>query len=466
MWKSYGAILLFAVIFWIARIYTITPYWDGTDGNGLLANIFLQNLKGPYYLENVMVDGKYQFATPCHPACLYEIPRLLGVIINPLLHLETANSLVFATTMKLISAVLQYVFFGSLFWMGLTRKYACTDVRYYVCSVIILASVSPLALTSSNEFQTDTLSGVVLIGGATLILLVSSQTKAGPASVYMVLALAGILLGCGKNEWSLAFMMAILASCGIGALMRRKDICLKVGAVGAGILGGNFMSDQMDGVNYWRGWQLLSGMVTSHSALDASKLDHVFKNLPQTFPFVMTLYLLAFFSCALAIVSRKVTAESLLLFFLGVALMGGYILSSWLLVPRYFYPSLLLLLGFFFLCSDGLGPKLLSFRWLFPLLALLLAGDVYFDSTLFQRSREIRAWQRQHGAIVLQPLSENEVYVLDMSFLLPKLDRNYVHGWVGDEAIVRYLQWAQKKPKLDGIREYPPYTTLPITYKD
>jgi len=462
MWKSYGIIILFAFAFWLARIYSMTPYWDGTDGNGHLANIFLHNIHGPDYLINAQAEGKRVYAFPSHPAPLYEIPRLIGLMLTPVLDLEDSDPVRCAISIKLVSAVAQFMFFSVLLWLALVRNGVQPELRHLHALTVIAIAISPLALTASNEFQTDTFSGTILIGGAVFFLLASSSSAHHSRARYLCLALAGFFLGCGKNEWSMAFFMAVFAVFALGLLRRGAGICLHAGILASGLVWGNIISCGIDPKNFCGGWLLIYDMVTAHSALGAPRHFHLLGSLAQVLPYSITLYILMAFACFCALLNKKyLTAESLMLFFSASAIFSGYALSNWVIVARYFYPCLLLLLGLFHVGARAVGAKGSLQRGMAVVLAAVLASNLWYDPTLFLHASQLRKWHGEHGALVLQPLKDHEAYLLDICFLLPKVDKDFVHPWVGEPTISNNTNAIHRELKFDGIQEYPPYTTLP-----
>ena len=463
---SFAVVLLFALSYWGARAYSINPYWDGTDGNGQLTNIFLHNIQGPAYLENARGDNHLNFARTYHPSLLYEIPRIAGLIINPLVSIPNRGPIECAISMKIISALAQFLFFGILLVLTLTASYSSASIKHGACAAIILISLSPLALMSSDEFQTDTFSGTFLIGGATLLLVLGARLKTGSRPQFLTLFLAGVLLGCGKNEWSVGILIANLLALVSGSIARSEQSTIKIGSLLLGLLWGNFLSFEINAQNYVEGWSLISGMVASHSGIGASHSYHFLETIRLTFPYMLTVYILIGGLLGTALLRKNITAIFLILLLSGSALSCGFLLSSWTLVSRYFFPGFLLLAGAVCVASKDLPSGKITQRWMLLGLVALSLNNLYFDSGLFKKASEIRSWEREHGALVFEPLSPDEAYLLDICYLLPNVDQNFIHAWVGNETIVFHLKSTGKKLKLNGIKEFPPYTTFPTPYTE
>jgi hypothetical protein len=137
--------------------------WDGSDANGHDVDIFLNHRTGPNYLLIGQVDGTKIFGNPNHPALIYEVFSKLGCLFEVFIDHKALSYPEIIYRIKAMVATIQLIFYIVLILLIL-QKIKNKSGRIFGIALVCIASNTPLAINSSNEFQLDSLIGWVSLG--------------------------------------------------------------------------------------------------------------------------------------------------------------------------------------------------------------------------------------------------------------------------------------------------------------
>lgn len=300
---------------------------------GVFADLMLHQPAGPNYLLYARLADTPLRGSAEHPALLYESLRLLGRWAAPWLAPlnDTALNFSLRSLFALVSLPI-WLGLGWLAWQSGSR---------FALGLVLAGMLAPLSLLSSTQLQLDGSLGVLLTGGVALALL---GTATGHLRHPLWLALAALLLGLGKQEWSLALLGAI----GLAALWAKlRQESLWRGGIAAlllGLLVGNTLSFAFDPHNYLGGFRMMLRVGQTGMAVTGPGLGRWSSVLLERLPLLLSLLLLA---GAAWLRPRPPTsiAPARILFGFSLLLFLGFFASSWGADGRYFAPALVVALA-------------------------------------------------------------------------------------------------------------------------
>jgi hypothetical protein len=444
------AVLLgcFSIFFLCIRIPQFTAQWDGEDGNGHLAAM-LMGLAPPNEMIISRIDGNAQYHVGfSHPLPPYLLIALIGRVVGLVVPFASLHgqSLIFA--LKAIVSLLQLsVFLAFLF---LAFRYART--RAAIVWLWVLA-MTPVALYSSNEVQTDSSSGFVFVA-LFFIGAVIAQSSETPRPVGTLALLVGsFAAGLGKNEWSFCLGAAILLTAlahplidhvlarsrGIDLIGPAHDALPMLLAAGIGLVCGNWANYWIDPVNYLGGWALLGDMIFRASILSGDTPSW-WTSFTERFPYVL-FHFIVDASILIQLLRRPQAYSSSLLLAIAYAnaLFFSYLISSWGSFPRYFAPAYIGL-GASFLMVLARLPAQEARNWTVTATIVLVA----LQSLNYQRTFHYwRLWRGNTYVPAWVTKYENNpercILVVDYSFVLDRPNVEFIHAPNGREFVEEYL---------------------------
>ncbi len=442
-------LLAFSLFFLLIRVPQFTAQWDGEDGNGH-NSAMLMGLAAPNEMIYSRIDSKAHFFVNSisHPSSPYLLFSLVGKIVTTIVPLDTLHGQTLIFALKAIASLLQLaVFLGFLF---LAFRYARTKVAIIWLSVLALA---PVALYSSNEVQTDSSTGFILIALFFMGALVAQSPETGRPVRMLAIFFGSFAAGLGKNEWTsclaAALLFTVLAHPLIHHMLVRR---LRVDLIGPahealpmlctaaiGLAGGNYASYLLDPTDYIGGWDLLRSMIFRATLLsgDTSTWWTYFVG---KFPYIL-FHFIVDASIMIHLVRRPqaYSATVLLAIVFANALFLSYLISSWGSFPRYFAPAYIGLGATFLIILVRL-PIRDSWSWTVMATIMLVAlQSAYYQQTthywqLWRGNTDIPAWISKY-----EDNSERCVLVVDYSFVLDRPNVEFVNAPNGREFVDQYL---------------------------
>jgi len=371
----------FVAVYLLVRV----PYYGRvlTGEEGIFAYIFLNHPVGPNYGLFGRIAGRELVGPLEHPAFLYELISGLGSWVERFVNLHTLPENVRTFILRVSFSLFQLTALVLLLWLILFKRNATKNVEefelrggkfsdndkqqtkpiieraaipqsrtiFYPVVLIFLISISPIALTTSTQLQVDGSVGVLL--GCILPLGIYAAFvfhRFRFWRYYGLLTIVSFAAGLGKNEWSLALLLAqgLFVACLI-LFQRRYSLPQHLRSVYLialfsllGLVLGNTTSYIFDPLNYRGGLDVMfrisqSNISQSHIFIRWIKLSIL------RLPYIFTIAILLFGS-TLVIATRlkKILSQApdlLLIFFYSTALFFGFLFSTWDADPRYFAPA-------------------------------------------------------------------------------------------------------------------------------
>ncbi|MBU5636451.1 hypothetical protein KOM00_06850 [Geomonas sp. Red69] len=383
------ALLILAGSFFLLRLPFYAQELVGEEG--IIAHLFLNEVKKPDYLLLARIDGVNQMTAPQHPAPMYQAINGVGKVVRQLVPFGKLDPLESAFVLRVVFSLPLFLVLLS----GVVYLYRCGNENlYYWLALLVGFASSPVLLVSSTELQLDASFGIGSFG--LWALAVTALSGSLPARLYRhgaVLFLACFAAGLGKNEWSLVLCVTLFAGVAY-AWFSARSRGAGGGAVAIlllglfGLLAGNLFSYLDDPLNYVMGWQLMSSMSKHESIFNLAKLQQLLGVMGARWTYVAQALLLILCSSFLFLRARfaggRMERWGAGLLFLG----GLYYLSTWnemvpfnivsFLVPLAVLVFALILIAWL---ADGEGKAPLSAFSLVPALFSLLLFAAYFVST-------------------------------------------------------------------------------------
>ncbi len=347
----YGLFLIvFTLLFFLVRRPVYSTNLVGEDG--IFADIFVNQPAGPDYLQLGRVNGKEIYAGSWHPALNYEILRGAGFLAGQLIDFSTLTD--FQTTWVLRSC---FSLFQLLIWLLfiiailVSGKNVAESNRWIVLAAIILASMAPIAVHNSIELQIDTTVGVLTIGLFCFSLMLNSFNILRGIPFAILLFLASVGVGFGKNEWSLVIGIAVslvaLLRFALNNYLVRTGLVLQRGnpwilvTAFTGCLLGNGISYLVDPQNYLMGWWLMGRMTGTASIVGSSGIRAWAELTLKRLPSISVILLFLIYALIRIIRNRRTIAlTQILSFTVSGCLFGVFFFSAWHGgTVRYFAPA-------------------------------------------------------------------------------------------------------------------------------
>jgi type III secretory pathway component EscS len=438
----------FSVFFLCIRIPLFTAQWDGEDGNGHLSAM-LMGLTPPNEMIVSRIDGDAQYNVGfAHPLPPYLLIALIGRVVGLVVPLASLHGQTLIFALKAIVSLLQLSVFLAFLLLGF--RYARTKAA--VVWLWVLA-MTPVALYSSNEVQTDSSSGFVFVA-LFFIGAVISQSPETPRPIAMVALLVGsFAAGLGKNEWTFCLAVAVLLTALahplIDYVLARK---LKIDLAGRdhhalptllaasiGLLCGNCANYLLNPFDYIGGWRLLEDMIFRTSILTGDTPTW-WASFTEKIPYIL-FHFIVDASILLHLLRRPQIYSPTLLLAIAYAntLFASYLISPWGSFPRYFAPAYIGL-GASFLIVLARLPTRDARSWAVTATIVLVA----LQSLNYQR--DFHYWRLWRGNTYIpawvtkyENNPERCILVVDYSFVLDRPNVEFIHAPNGRDFVDQYL---------------------------
>ncbi|MBN1585115.1 hypothetical protein JW899_01975 [Candidatus Uhrbacteria bacterium] len=355
LFNKYLLVAFFVIAYFGVRLSFFNSGWDGTDANGIDTDIFLNHPQKPNYLLISSIGGRVTYAPAYgHPAPMYEAFGYMGDVFQIFYDFKNLDGSTLIFCLKTIVASAQLLVFLLLIFSIFSGKRILSSKNDLVLlGLIFLFSVTPIAINNSNEFQLDSLFGVLAFGllGLSIGLGVFRVTTYKLFLFFVFIAC--FFVGIGKNEWTLAMGLALGA--GLLWVIVRKRLFGVVGnsrddywllvSIFVGLAFGNLASYVFEPSLYLSGWKLLSSMAQKQTLFGSAGLMQLKTVTRERFVYIFPLLVTILFIGIHFLKRPRSFAFPLLFGYLvSLALFFSFFFSTWGSYPRYFAPSFIVLL--------------------------------------------------------------------------------------------------------------------------
>lgn len=342
-------VTLFVALFFTVRL----PFYSRPMYNedGIFADIFINHPVGPNYGQIARVDGNPVYAPMHHPALLYKLISATGYCWQPFInfHALTDGETTFA--LRFIFSLFQltiWLLLIAILWTYNRGWWFAPELKWPLLCVLVLA-LTPLAIHNSIELQLDSSSGILMAGLIALSLLLAHQRRFRDRWLLLLAFGATTFLGFGKNEWSYAFLAAMLFS---GAVLlldgqlthfvadRHRFYWQLLACLCGGCLLGNGLSMLLDWENYYGGIKLMLGLSKTVNVVKTGNVHQWWGLTARRLPYIYIMVVLL----GLLVVRlwHRIKAGDFIAFLALVypsVLFVAYAASYWNAEPRYFAPA-------------------------------------------------------------------------------------------------------------------------------
>ena len=337
-------LLVFTSCYFLVRISLLPEALNGEEG--IFADLIVHRPSGPFYGLYGRLEGKNIYGYIGHPAGIYETLRLSGWIFQKFLASPVyLNDELITPRLRVICSFYQLIFWGLLLAMVYWNR---SFPRGWSILLVFTGMLSPLAIKTSLQLQTDNTCGILFCGAAAGLFALASRSSLRVPLKGILLFLGGFLAGTGKQEWSLALFLALLLTAGMYRFFSDSTSgkpLPSLAVIAAGILAGNLASYFFDPVNYSLGMHyfLSFSNVTPVSQAHWSFfrwLELMQFRLPFLFACIVFSAALFYFG---AVRKQGLPFLPCLVAFFGLFLTAEYIFSDHSRHLRYFAPGLAVL---------------------------------------------------------------------------------------------------------------------------
>jgi hypothetical protein len=337
-------LVIFILSFFAVRIPLL--HEDLGFEEGIFADLIVNRPEGPMYALGGRINGENIYGIIWHPATPYELLRLGGFLFHKCLtHDIYLDDSKITPRLRLISSSYQFIFFLILLLFTLFD-----DSHNRTWSVLILfsAMLSPLAIKTSAHLQIDNTSGVLLCGISAFLFVTTSKMNLSSAKKGLLLFSGGFIAGLGKQEWSLMLLAALICMFLLVKIIKfdfhEADNIISLCCVVAGLILGNIACYLYDPTNYAGGLHILSMFLNpTKDTVHGWSFEHWVWLMKSRLPFI-SICLTLLLPVSYVLIFRNRSCLFCLTSLFGLFLFLGYVLSNWTEKPRYFCPSMSVLI--------------------------------------------------------------------------------------------------------------------------
>lgn len=343
------------LVYLVARV----PYLENPlrGEEGMFAHILLEAPQGGANLLVGRVNGEAIYAYPEHPIAPYKLMALVG---DPFKAIVQVSS-----TMPESDLVPRLRFTFSLFllailllilWLAYTPGSLREPLQRNAGPLLLILAVaiSPLALTTSIGLQLDAGPGILMVGILPAVILAFHQGWIAGPTFGILAGFGALLTGLGKQEWSLALLIAIAATLVYVLLLRggdrdKRNLAFAIlASMLSGLVLGNLISYWSDPINYAGGLNVMTRIIAQTGYVHTVSLDDYKALFHKTLSTLLTPLMLVLLLASTS--PRWLRGGNICIFLLavyGLALLVGFVLSPHAMgsgEARYFMPSVVVLL--------------------------------------------------------------------------------------------------------------------------
>ena len=351
--NKYLFLVLLMLLYFLVRIpyYGYLPVYEEGD----FTYLFYSHPVNPNYLLIGKIEGVNLYCSPEHPALNYEIISAYGKLWQVLLPFSQWNTIALSVFTRFAFSIFQASIIFAFILMRLKNNEAKTPFQIIACMVGLC--LLPTVITYSTSLQVDGSVGSLLTGLLASSLFAYRYKLVEQKYSFLLVFACSLFYGFGKNEWSMAFVAALIVSF-IFVFARKsaftenfRSIISLLSIALVGLLVGNLISYSFDPINYMGGFDVMRRMgkptLNIFEILSLTRLKLVSLNLILLVPALAGLF------PAL----KKYDVIYLLFFVWGAALLAGFLISTHATDLRYYAPSFLVLLGILPLAYDQFDSR-------------------------------------------------------------------------------------------------------------
>ncbi len=376
-------VLLLVSLFFASRAPFFLSGWDGQDGNGNDTDILINHPPKPNYLLIARIDGLNQYVSPWgHPGLQYEMVARTGDFFRLFLNFNAMSKRRIVFSAKVVGSLFQLTVFVLLSILAFRKDESPFGRRSLPASISVLVlSISPIALYSSNEFQIDSTLGFFAVGLYVLSVYLALQGRSLSLGKIVSVLAASLFIGFGKNEWSFLLILSCFFCFLVRCYSRRsaprdlggfyKVLLMSI----AGCLVGNLLNYLFNPELYISGFYLMTYMSKVNSIVGSAGLGEWLAVARMRLYFLTTPLIVMLF---LFLAGRRALINSIHFLPLVYAslLFFSFFFSSWGVFSRYFAPSFIVFaISLTMFCQKELHGKLHYLLW--PVLLVTLVQSCW-----------------------------------------------------------------------------------------
>jgi hypothetical protein len=372
------------------------------------------------------VDGKNIMSGLSHPIGLYYVVRSAGSVFSPLL-----DSVPWQDDAK-ITPALRFVFSTFLFLIFLlTAIFIC--IRKEPASPLLMflflaVAISPVAIFTSANLQLDGSVGVLMNGAFALGLLFFLSGNSRNIIKYIILFAASFFLATGKQEWSMVLIVALFVVAAYLAIIKvrssvkvKQDVFMLLSII-VGLIAGNVFSYLIESNCYMGGLEVFWRFSKIEDIADGNMKPGRWIQLTlNRLEWIDTIIALIAISGLFVFMKRdKIKPVEILLWVYGLGLFAAYFMSSWNSEPRYFAPSLVVML----IAVIAVFPSKVSIRP--AIFTTVIIVMMFATSAKFLHKTITELPSKSHFDASQIKLQKNEIAILSTANAWNKTELDFV----------------------------------------
>ena len=420
-------VVLFILLFFAVRLHFYKTPLYGEEG--IFAELVVNTPKSPEFHLAKRIDGQNIYRIPFHPHALYHSIRFAGVLASPLIDsVSWQDDAQIAPILRFVFSLFQFVM------MLAVALFLCIKrgpVNFLLLALFIAVVISPISIVTSINLQVDGSIGVVMTGVFAIALLFLLSGNPNSVIARAGLFIASVVLGTGKQEWSMVLLIAMLGA-GTHLFITRKSNPVKPNLsilliALTGLTAGHIFSYFLEPTAYIGGYRVFWRFSGIEKVIDGGgELNRFIKLTWDRKRWLATAIPLAL--AVMVLVLKKVKQlkplESMLCLF-GLGLFGAYFISTWNSEPRYFMPSVFVMtVAIIAVLPDKTDKKVTVPIGIIVLLMYAANGIFLFNNIV---KKPIKPYF-DTSTVNLKP---NQVAMLASGDVWNKLDIDFVRNSIG-----------------------------------
>ena len=379
-------IILILIIIAISFVIIRKPFYAVNLGgeDGLFAELFTNQPDGPKYQPAARIFGKELYGPPRHPALIYETLSFFGKVTETVIDYSRLSQYKTTVLLRAFMSLFQ-LFVWILIWFCVLQ-FDQIENKNSLIIFLILLMFSPMAIEGSTKLQVDNTVGPLFVGFFCFSLLIYQFIKSRAPAIYILIFAASVLMGFGKNEWSIAFLISFIATVCFMKIFSLKIENKLIIVISLGFIIGNAINYFYDPYNYMAGIGLMNNMIKDYSELltISTRSAHRWfaRNIaraPYTLPvMVLVLFITSRFFANL----KKLSFAQIFLYTFSCALFFSFSISHWNSEYRYFFPAFFASIFAFFILNFEKFNKTQKVNFYLVWALILITNFTYFKDAI------------------------------------------------------------------------------------
>jgi hypothetical protein len=367
-------LLVLSVAFFAVRAPFIDRPLRGEEGTH--AAVMVDRPRGPDYCLIGRIGHEQLKVLFEHPALMYEALRTVGALASPILVRSRQKDAVVVPRLRTLFSLFE---FSVVLLLGILLVRERVEAISWPNWLLFVSALSmPLLVLTSTEQQMDGSVGVFMNGLCALAIGAAGLSRLSQRSRLALLFAGAAILGCGKQEWSLALLGTVVAW--VAYLIVTRQSLLSgilprvVLALLCGLLIGNLVSFLYDPVNYRGGYRVMTGISEGHAVWKMNWASYYKVTQEREQWWTVHLVLMALLLVE-SVASPQRRPFRVLGMIFGASLFFGFCLTGWNSEARYYAPAAIVLLVTLLAGSE---PLSVLRKWLWIAASVLLLAEATF----------------------------------------------------------------------------------------